>query len=141
MDNARQRRTVDLTFRVALEAVTEQQTLRQRASAYAVHPGHITPWNTQLLDGGSGIVGQHHVRALLEQTARKDERFAQIGRLPMELAEQTVPCSPDAKRALRKTTLPRTPSACRQRKPIALHAPHPSTFPEAACYNGANQSA
>lgn len=86
MARNRQRRSADVTFRVALEAVKEQKTLSQLASEYEVHPGHITQWKKQLLDGGSGIFGQQHVRELQEQTAREAERFEQIGRLQMELA-------------------------------------------------------
>jgi hypothetical protein len=40
----------------------------------------------QLLDGGSGIFGQQHVREVQEQTAREAELFEQIGRLQMELS-------------------------------------------------------
>lgn len=86
MAKKRQRRSADFKFRVALEAVKEQKTLSQLASEYEVHPGQITQWKKQLLDGGSGIFGQQHVRELQEQTAREAELFEQIGRLQMELA-------------------------------------------------------
>lgn len=86
MTKKRQRRSAEFKFRVALDAVKEQKTLSQLASEHEVHPGQITQWKKQLLDGGSGIFGQQHVRALQEQTAREAELFEQIGRLQMELA-------------------------------------------------------
>lgn len=102
MTKKRQRRSAEFKFRVALDAVKEQKTLSQLASEHEVHPGQITQWKKQLLDGGSGIFGQQHVRELPEQTAREAELFEPIGRLQMELAwrKKTVTLSTDAKRAL-----------------------------------------
>ncbi|HEX6292919.1 MAG TPA: hypothetical protein VFZ66_27295 [Herpetosiphonaceae bacterium] len=38
-----------------------------------------------MLDGGSRLFGQQHLREEREQTAREAELFEQIGRLKMEL--------------------------------------------------------
>jgi transposase-like protein len=86
MTKKRQRRSADFKFRVALDAVKEQKTLSQLASEHEVHPGQITQWKKQLLDGGSSLFGQQHVRDQQAQTAREAELFEQIGRLQMELA-------------------------------------------------------
>lgn len=85
MARKRQRRSAEFKFRVALEAVKEQKTLSQLASEYEVHPTQITQWKKQLLDGGSGLFGQQHVRDQQMQSAREAELFEQIGRLQMEL--------------------------------------------------------
>jgi putative transposase len=108
MTKKRQRRSADFKFRVALDAVKEQKTLSQLASEYEVHPGQITQWKKQLLDGGSGIFGQQHIRALQEQTAREAELFEQIGRLQMELAwlKKTSPVACDIPPGEKRSRLP-----------------------------------
>lgn len=81
----RQRRDAQFKFRVALEASKEQKTLSQLAIEYEVHPAQITQWKKQLLEGGSRLFGQQHLREEREQTAREADLFKQIGRLKMEL--------------------------------------------------------
>lgn len=85
MTRKRQRRSADFKFRVALEALKEQKTLSQLASQYEVHPTQITQWKKQLLDGGSSLFGQQHIRDQQAQTDREAQLFEQIGRLQMEL--------------------------------------------------------
>ena len=85
MAKTRQRRSAQFKFQVALEALKEQKTLSQLASDYDVHPTQIAQWKKQLLDAGSSLFGQQHVREQHEQTAREAELFEQIGRLKMEL--------------------------------------------------------
>jgi putative transposase len=80
----RQWRSADVTFRVALEAIKEQQTLSQLASAYDVHPGPITQRKKHRLDGGSGIFGQQPMREQQAENAREAELFEPIGRLQMQ---------------------------------------------------------
>jgi len=85
MAKKRQRRSAQFKFQVALEALKEQKTLSQLASEYEVHPTQITQWKKQLLEAGSTLFGQQHLREQQEQTAREAELFEQIGRLKMEL--------------------------------------------------------
>jgi len=85
MAKKRQRRSAQFKFQVALEALKEQKTLSQLANEYEVHPTQITQWKKQLLDGGTSLFGQQHLREQHEQTAREAELFEQIGRLKMEL--------------------------------------------------------
>ncbi len=85
MAKTRQRRSAQFKFQVALEALKEQKTLSQLASAYEVHPTQIAQWKKQLLEGGSSLFGLQRVREHVEQTAREAELFEQIGRLKMEL--------------------------------------------------------
>lgn len=85
MPKKRQRRSADFTFRLALEAAKAQKTLSQLASEYEVHPTQITQWKKQLLESGSNLFGQQHVRQQQAQTAREAELFEQIGRLQMKL--------------------------------------------------------
>jgi transposase-like protein len=85
MAKKRQRRSAAFKFEVALAAAKEQQTLAELASTYEVHPTQIAQWKRQLLEGGSRLFGQQHIREQHEQTAREAELFEQIGRLKMEL--------------------------------------------------------
>jgi putative transposase len=85
MAKQRQRRSAQFKFQVALEALKEQKTLSQLASEFGVHPTQITQWKKQLLEGGSRLFGQQHLREEREQAAREAELFEQIGRLKMEL--------------------------------------------------------
>lgn len=102
MTKHRQRRSAQFKFQVALEATKETQTLSQLASSYDVHPTQIAQWKRQLLEGGSNLFGQQHLREQHEQTARETELFEQIGRLKMELEwlKKKLTVSVDDKRAL-----------------------------------------
>ena len=78
MTKKRQRRSAAFTFEVALASVKEQQTLPELASTYEVHPTQIAQWKRQLLDGGSRLFGQQHIREQHEQMARATELFEHI---------------------------------------------------------------
>jgi putative transposase len=100
MTKKRQRRSADFTFRVALAASKEQQTLSQLASEYEVHLTRITQWKKHLLEEESTLFGQQRTRDEQVQTAREAEHFEQIGRLQMELEwlKNTVGANPTSYR-------------------------------------------
>ena len=85
MGKQRQRRSAQLKFQVAIEALKERKTLSQLASEYDVHPTQIAQWKKQLLEGGTSVFGHQRAREQHAQSAREAELFEQIGRLKMEL--------------------------------------------------------
>ena len=73
---------------VVLEALKEEQTLTQIASAYEVHPVLLSKWKAQLLAGLPQLFEDDRKTERARQAAQAREReelFAQIGRLTTQL--------------------------------------------------------
>ena len=85
MTKKRKQYSKQFKFRVALEAVKEQKTINEIASAYQVHPTQVRNWKAQLVDEGPTVFGRNLARQLQEQESRETELYEQIGRLKMEL--------------------------------------------------------
>ena len=77
-------RTAEFKAKVALAAVSSQQSTAQLAAVHGVHPIQITQWKKQLVAGAVGCfaVGS---KAGDNQAALVTELFERIGRLDMEL--------------------------------------------------------
>ena len=77
-------RTAEFKAKVALAAVSSQQTTAQLAAVHGVHPIQITQWKKQLVAGAAGCfaVGS---KAGDSQATLVTELFERIGRLDMEL--------------------------------------------------------
>lgn len=86
MAKQRQARSADFKAKVALAAITEQQTVAELAQRYAVHPNQIHTWKKQLVDGAAQLFEDRRTTRIdSEQRAAEAELFEQIGRLKMEL--------------------------------------------------------
>jgi len=72
-------------FRVAREAIREQKTINEIASAHGVHPTQVRDWKKKLVDEGPTVFGRNLARQIREQEIRETELYEQIGRLKMEL--------------------------------------------------------
>ncbi len=55
MSEHRVRRTAQLKFTVAIEALKGQKQISELAAEYGVHPQQITEWKRQLLEHGAEI--------------------------------------------------------------------------------------
>jgi transposase len=69
--------------KVALAALTGEQTLAQLAQRFDVHPNQITAWKRQLLEGAVGMFESASAPAV-DSEAKIKELHAKIGELTME---------------------------------------------------------
>ena len=69
--------------KVALAALSGEQTLAQLAQRFDVHPNQITAWKRQLLDGAAGMF-ESGSAAAGDSEAKIRELHAKIGELTME---------------------------------------------------------
>lgn len=69
--------------KVALAALTGEQTLAQLAQRFDVHPNQITAWKRQLFDGAAGMFESGSATAG-DSEAKIRELHAKIGELTME---------------------------------------------------------
>jgi len=83
----RQRRqySPDWKAKVALEAIKGQRTVQEIASHYEVHPGLVTHWKKQLLEGAAEIFSNGKKVAAEADEELKAELYQQIGKLQVEV--------------------------------------------------------
>ena len=67
MSNGRRKDIPALKAKLALEAVTGEETVAQLAARHEVHPGQIQAWKKALVGGASGVFGNGK-----EQKAKND---------------------------------------------------------------------
>jgi transposase-like protein len=71
--------------KVALEALKEERTINQLASAYGVHPTQIRQWKKQLLEGVPRLFTEKRERQDSAHEELEAELYRQIGQLKVEL--------------------------------------------------------
>jgi transposase-like protein len=85
MAGKRKQHTAAFKAQIALAALKGDRTVNELASQYGVHPTLIHAWKKQLLAGADQVFNNGTKAAPADAEAEKAERFAQIGRLKMEL--------------------------------------------------------
>jgi transposase-like protein len=85
MPKLRRRHSAEFKFKVALEAVKDQKTVNEIASAYSLHPNQVSTWKHALLETGDSVFRQPASAQEREHVALQAELYEQIGRLKMEL--------------------------------------------------------
>lgn len=79
MGKKRQRRTKELKFKVALEAVKGQKQINEIAVEYQVHPQQVTQWKRELLEKGLEVFSSSKEKQTKSIEKEKDTLFRQIG--------------------------------------------------------------
>ena len=85
MTQKRRHYSAQFKFRVALEAMKEQQTISALASQYEVHPTLVRNWKKQLVTGGAALFQPRSKKKPDPAEIPDTELYEQIGRLKMEL--------------------------------------------------------
>ncbi len=82
--------SAEFKARVTREALREEKSLSEIASAYGVHPNMVRKWREQALAGLPGLFSRKQeadIRELqVEHEAEKHEVYAEIGKLSTQLA-------------------------------------------------------
>ena len=84
MSQKRRKFTAEFKARVALEALSGEQTLSELASKYGVHPNQISQWKKQAREG---VVATFSGKAQNDQQSHETqikELHAKIGQLTVE---------------------------------------------------------
>ena len=83
MSKKRTQHSAQFKAKVALAALTNEETTAQLASRFNIHPTMISTWKRQLVDGASELFDKGH-KARKQVEAQADELYRQIGQLKVE---------------------------------------------------------
>lgn len=84
----KKRRRYDAAFKgkVALEAVMNDRTINEIAAKYQVHPGQVSQWKRELLNGVNSVFEQGKKAAVNDGHNREvSELHQKIGQLTVEV--------------------------------------------------------
>lgn len=76
--------TAEFKKKVALEALKEDKTLAQIASAHSVHPVQVSKWKKMLLDGAAAIF-ENPKKARRLDTWNQEAHERKIGKMAIEM--------------------------------------------------------
>jgi transposase-like protein len=79
MGEKRVRRSKELKFKVALEAIRGEKQLAQIAEEYHVHPQQVTQWKKELLEKGPELFATQVERDGKRIDAKREELYKTIG--------------------------------------------------------------
>jgi putative transposase len=84
MSDKRKKHAAGFKAKVALDALREQETVRELSVRYGVHSTQVNLWKTQLREAATGVF-EHPSSRRGGEAVKDAELFEQIGRLKMEL--------------------------------------------------------
>ena len=79
------RKSKEIKFKVALEAIKGSKTVPQIAKEYNVHPEQITQWKSELLDNGSNLFNSKSEKNSSVDQKEVDSLYKTIGQQTTEL--------------------------------------------------------
>ena len=79
MAKKRTRRTKELKFKVALEAIKGQKQVNEIAHEYYVHPQQVTQWKKEFLENGAEIFSSKRKNKEQEIEKEKEKLYQAIG--------------------------------------------------------------
>jgi transposase len=85
MGKKRRRFNADFKLKVVLETLKERQSLAQIAQKYQLHPNQVSKWKTDFLAQALDYMNHQMSSSKPENDVEKDQLFAKIGKLQMEL--------------------------------------------------------
>lgn len=79
MGEKRVRRTKELKFKVALDAIKGDKQLSEIAAEYHVHPQQVTQWKKELLEKGPALFATQAERDTRRLEEQREELYKTIG--------------------------------------------------------------
>lgn len=83
MSKKRTQHSAQFKAKVALAALTNEETTAQLASRFNIHPTMISTWKRHLVDGAPELFDKGH-KARNQIETQTDELYRQIGQLKVE---------------------------------------------------------
>jgi transposase-like protein len=83
MNKKRKRHSAEFKAKVALAALTNEETSAQLASRFDIHPTMISAWKRQLLESASDLFDKNQ-KTRRQVEGQVDELYRQIGQLKVE---------------------------------------------------------
>ena len=84
MNQNRRKHSPSFKAKVALEALTGEETTAELASRFEVHPSQIRVWRKTLAEGAAGIFGGDQDRKKKDDEDLIAQLYQQIGQLKVE---------------------------------------------------------
>ena len=85
MRTLRTRHSAEFKAKVALEAIREQRTTNEIASAHGIHPSQLAQWKRKAVEGLPLVFSDKRVRDDKDEEALRERLYQQIGQLKVEL--------------------------------------------------------
>ncbi len=85
MGEHRIRRTAQLTFTIAVEAIKGQKQISELATEYGVHPQQISEWKRQLLEHGTDVFASVAERDAKRIEEEREELYKTVGHQKVQI--------------------------------------------------------
>jgi transposase len=83
---SRKKFSSEFKSKVAIEALKGHKTINELSSEFGVHPTQVNNWKQQLVEASrSTFKGKHQGKDLAQAEAEREQLYAQIGKLKVEL--------------------------------------------------------
>jgi len=80
----KKRRTKDLKFKVAIEALKEERQVSEIAEEYDVHPQQVRDWKQKLLSEGEDVFSSNQNAEKKQLAAERDQLYQKVGELQIK---------------------------------------------------------
>ncbi len=85
MGEHRIRRTAQLKFTIAVEAIKGQKQISELATEYGVHPQQISEWKRQLLEHGADVFASAAERDAKRIEEEREELYKTVGHQKVQI--------------------------------------------------------